>query len=190
MNTIGKKIEPDSAAQSQPTPAPDAQPEVILGAIGKDVGADSSGITSTAKDLSKARKPIDQTIEAEKLELPKGAVVALRKSGGLHFTSQTVIVHRDGRITHSTHAGKATRKAARSAPSKMSNAQLSKLKTAVSKAGLATIQRKIASQPPDGYAYEIVARSGRKLVSTEVFDGSIPTALQPLLRDLVALMPR
>ncbi len=181
MNTIGKKIE-SSETPEQSTPL--EATGVVLGSLGGE--ADSSGIRTGTKDLSQAHKKDGNT--AEGLNLPKGALVAMRKSGGLHFTSQTVTVHRDGQVRHSREGSRASK--IKGAPRKLSNEQLSLLKIAVSKAGMGAPLRKIVSQPPDSYAYEIVMRSGRKQNAIEVFDGSIPDAVKPLIRALNALMPK
>jgi len=183
MNTIGKKIE------SPETPEPGTPAEetnVIVGSLSGE--ADTGGIRTGAKDLSQVRKKDSQSDIAERLSLPKGALVAMRKSGGLHFTSQTVTVHRDGQVRHSREGSRASK--IKGAPRKLSNQQLSQIRIAVSKAGMGAPLRKIVSQPPDSYAYEIVTRLGHKQNAIEVFDGTIPDAVKPLIRALSALMPK
>jgi hypothetical protein len=46
----------------------------------------------------------------------------------------------------------------------------------------------IGRQSPDGYAYELIVRMGRKSRSIEFFDGSIPPEVQPLLAQLKSLI--
>ena len=46
----------------------------------------------------------------------------------------------------------------------------------------------IGQQSPDGYAYELIARAGRKSKAIEFFDGSILPEAQPLLARLKTLM--
>jgi hypothetical protein len=113
--------------------------------------------------------------------LPKGAIVIMRRSGGLRFTSEEVAVHRDGRVTTSRSARAA---GAKDKPQKLTPKQLSALRVTLTKSRLDQAERKIAKQPPDGYAYEIVARVGRKVQTAEVFTGSIPDSLQPLVKEL------
>lgn len=182
MNTIGKKIE--STGFPDPNVLVEGTGEV-LGSLGGE--ADSSGIRTGAgaKDLLSARK---KDVGEERLVLPKGALVILRKSGGLRFTSQTVAVHRDGQVRHSSKGSRTSK--IKGVPRKLSNGQLGQIKIAVAKVGLNAPLPKIVTQSPDAYAYEIVAQSGRKQIAIEVFDGSTPDAVKPLIRALNALMPK
>ena len=193
MNTIGKKIESDA----QPDQLISEAPGVVLGSLVHEDAQLGSITTPAAKDLSTAKKKPSATDagsgsgNAEPLTLPKGAIVSMRKSGGLRFTSRTVTVHRDGQITHSSTT--VARGHSKGAPSRLTNDELSKLKIVVSKAGLdAPATRKIGTprQQPDAHAYEIVARAGTKQTAVEVFDGSIPESIKPLIRELSRLMAK
>ena len=202
MNTIGKKIEPEDVSGQSAQPAPAASEDVhdaVLGSLSNEAKPEEGGISTGstgAKDISSVQKKADASAspaDTEPLTLPRGALVTLRRSGGLRFTSRTITVHRDGQISHSlTGTGtRGLRDKVKSAPSHVSNEQLSDLKIAVSQAGLdATATRKIGAskQSPDSYAYEIIARLGNKQTAIEVVDGSIPQTLKPLIRKLSALM--
>ena len=48
----------------------------------------------------------------------------------------------------------------------------------------------VGEQNPDGYAYEIAAHLGQRSNEIEVFDGSVPEALQPLVERLSKLLPQ
>ncbi len=175
MKTIGKKIESD-------------QPGIVLGSLADEAEKPAP---------QEARRPghHKQAAPAEsevKLSLPKGALVVMRKSGGLSFSSRTVTVRTDGRIVRSVEAGPESNAAGRRAtsrkqqPARLTKQQLSQLRIILAQSGLDQESARIGrgAQPPDAYAYEIVGRVGRKVQSVEVFDGSIPEAMQVLIREL------
>jgi len=187
MNTIGKKIEPDPATTR--TDSPDA----VLGSLrddeakASDEGENKETSRVPAGTHHKAGAPAKPD---EPLRLPKGAFVAMRKSGGLRFSSRLLIVLRDGRIVRSVEAGAVDaegdrRSKARRRPSRLTREQISQLRITLARSDLDRVRQSgRAAQNPDAYAYEIVARVGRKVQSVELLDGSIPEALQPLVRGL------
>ncbi|BCX04883.1 MAG: hypothetical protein KatS3mg053_2821 [Candidatus Roseilinea sp.] len=174
MKTIGKKIE------SQ-------QPGVVLGSL-----TDEAKETTAQKPARPSRrKQVTPAEPEERLSLPRGALVVMRKSGGLSFSSRTVTVRTDGRIVRSVEAGPESDAAGRQAasrkqPARLTKQQLSQLRITLAQSGLGQASERVGrgAQPPDAYAYEIVGRVGRKVQSAEVFDGSIPEAMQPLIREL------
>ncbi len=116
----------------------------------------------------------------EALELPSGALLAFRRSGGMRFTTRTIFVYRGGWVL-SVDAQAARRFHLR--PD-----ELDRLVGLALRAGLARHRPSGAAQPPDGYAYEIAARVGRQVRRAEVMTGSIPAALAPLVRALARLL--
>ncbi len=164
MNTIGKRISEEGAA-AQPAGEHD---KAVLGSLD---GAPADTNLSAPDDAP--------------LTLPKGALVAMRKSGGLRFTSRTVVVHRDGRVS----AQGGTRSRNLKPPARLSKTQLSSLKHTVAKSMNAATPKSLGRQNPDAYAYEIVARVGRRVVTTEVFDGSIPASMAGLIKTLSGHLP-
>ncbi len=175
MNTIGKRIEDEP--EEQPAGASD---KAVLGSLGSEP-ADSVLIDAPALP-----RHMEKALADAPLELPKGALVAMRKSGGLRFTSRTVVIHRDGQVTQ---PGRAAARAAK-APARLNNRQLSELKRAVASSMLTGAAAKSAGrQNPDAYAYEIVARIDRRVMTAEVFDGSIPGGLAGLIRQLSRYLP-
>lgn len=187
MNTIGKKIEPDPATTQADSP------DAVLGSL-RDDEAKASG-EGEKKETSRVPAGTHRKADApakpdEPLRLPKGALVAMRKSGGLRFSSRLLIVLRDGRIVRSVEAGAVDaeddrQSKARRRPSRLTGEQLSQLRITLARSGLDRVRQSgRAAQNPDAYAYEIVARVGRKVQSVELFDGSIPEELQPLVREL------
>jgi hypothetical protein len=147
---------------------------------------------------SHRRPPRSSVDEDDKLALPEDALVAMRRSGGFRFTSKSVVIYRDGRVTtEGTGYG-----AARQAPARrLSDEEFAELYRALDAAqdqgsgargqGSEVETDSIPGQRftsgrknPDGYAYEIVARTGTGTYAVEVFDGSIPEQLAPLIRIL------
>ncbi len=129
---------------------------------------------------------IEPETRIEPLRLPRGAFVAFRKSGGLRFTTGEVVVYPDGRVAYD----------ARGVPQKEYN----RLRRALND-GQVIAMRKLLDQSnfwrtssggeqnPDGYAYEIAARLGQRSNEIEVFDGSLPEPLKPLVERLSKLLP-
>jgi hypothetical protein len=117
------------------------------------------------------------------LKLPRGAFIAFRQSGGLRFSTREVMVYHDGRVVARRQgklgAGEGTRH--------ITPAEVAELKEMIAQSGFFGLPRSIGSQSPDGYAYEVIVRVGRRSRSIEFFDGSIPAELQPLLAQLKAL---
>jgi hypothetical protein len=173
MKTIGKKLTPADATQ------PDA--DTTLGSLSD---ASAPAIEPAEPIKTSRKKPVTVAAEDAPLTLPKGALVVMRRSGGFRFTSSQVTVQRDGRIARTTTDVTARSVKGKTKAPKLTAKQVSGLRVTLAKSGLDQVEKRIASQPPDGYAYEIVARVGRKVHSVEVFDGSIPAELAPLIKQL------
>ena len=118
--------------------------------------------------------------------LPRGAWLAVRKSGGLLFSSREVAVYPDGRVTATAIGGGGPARAA--APRRLTEAQLAALRRALEGIDFGRLPAPAGRQRPDAYAYEIVARGGRASHAVEVFDGSIPQPLAPLIQQLNHLL--
>lgn len=164
MDTIGKQIGEEPAE-----PSSGEGDKTVLGSLG---GAPADALLNNA--------PAD-----ESLALPKGALVAMRKSGGLRFTSRTVVIHRDGQVTQSS----STRSRNFKPPARMNKRQLSSLKHTVARCMSGATAKSIGRQNPDAYAYEILARVGRRVMTTEMFDGSIPASMAGLIKQLSQYLP-
>ena len=133
--------------------------------------------------------PRDDRLNAadDRLKLARGAFIALRQSGGLRFSTREVMVYHDGRVI-SRRQGKLD---AREGSRRITPGEVADLKAAIAHSSLSALPRfaSIGRQSPDGYAYELIARTGRQSKSIEFFDGSIPSEVQPLLARLKTLMP-
>lgn len=158
----------------------DEKKDSTLGAIpfGKrDAKLESKPAPTSHK---KAARP-----KIEPLQLPKGALIAFRKSGGLKFSSRAIVIYPDGRLM----PGGTDLPKQSSAPQKLNDPQIAELRRLLEQAGFMRLRLGGGSQPPDSYAYEIVAQADGKSNSVEVFDGKIPEALTPLIQRLTKLLP-
>ena len=133
--------------------------------------------------------PRDDRLNAagDRLTLARGAFIAVRQSGGLRFSTREVMVYHDGRVAARRQGKLDTREEAR----RITPGEVADLKAAIAHSSLPDRPRfaSIGRQSPDGYAYELIARAGRKLKAIECFDGSIPPEVKPLLTELKTLMP-
>jgi hypothetical protein len=130
--------------------------------------------------------PHDDRLQAadDRLKLPRGAFVALRQSGGLRFSTREVAVYNDGRVIWNRQGKLAAENGSR----QITPAEVAELKELIKQSGLRELPNPIGRPSPDGYAYELIARAGRKSKLIEFFDGSIPAELQTLLVQMKQLM--
>jgi hypothetical protein len=139
---------------------------------------DLLGQISTGPRETKLNPPTDRFV------LPRGAVIALQQSGGLLFSTRAVLVYRDGRVFFRRRGKLGSREGSR----RITPAEVAELFELIKQSGFFDLPRSIGRPSPDGYAYELIARVGRKSKVVEFFDGSIPAEMQPLLSQLKALM--
>jgi len=124
------------------------------------------------------KKPVRPKIEP--LQLPRGAWVAFRTSGGLKFSSRELVIYPDGRMTR-----RGTDLPKQAGVSRLNDTQVAELRRLLEQTGVARMQSSGGQQPPDAYAYEIVIQSKDKPNYVEVFDGTMPASLMPLIRWLM-----
>lgn len=122
----------------------------------------------------------------DQLTRPRGALVAMRKSGGLRFAWRLVVVHTDGRVIYKSNELGAP-EAARVIDT-LDAARLAELQATIAQTDFAA-RSFGARQNPDAFAYEIIARVGRKNRFAEAFEGSVPAGLKPLIAQLNRLIP-
>jgi hypothetical protein len=135
-----------------------------------------------------AQPPVAAAPAAPKpLELPKGAFVAYRKSGGLRFTSNEIAVYPDGRVTYG--GGDTSKTSLTRVRRALNDAQVGKLRRTLDQSGFFNYQPAPGKQSPDTHAMEIVARVGPKHNQVEVFSGDIPGLLTQLIEQLDKLLP-
>jgi hypothetical protein len=121
--------------------------------------------------------PAPESGSAETLRLPRGALVAMRRSGGFKFRSREVVVYRDGRVNYDD--GKSGPRTVWT----LGDDEMAELRRALDQAGFAKLPA-AGRQNPDAFAYEIVARLARRVYSAEALQGSIPASLAPLIQQL------
>jgi len=132
------------------------------------------------------QKPVRPKIEP--LQLPKGALIAFRKSGGLKFSTREIVLYPDGRVSFG--GPDVSKEVYARVPRKLNDAQIARLRKTLDHVNFFRMTSAQGDQPPDSFAYEIIARTGNRTNYVEVFDGSIPDALMALIQQLSALMPR
>ena len=124
----------------------------------------------------------------EPLQLPKGALIAFRKSGGAPVRTREIVLYPDGRVSFG--GPDVAKEAYAHVPRKMNDAQIARLRKTLDHANFFRMSSAQGDPPPDAFAYEIIARTGNRVNSVAVFDGGIPNALTPLIQQLGALMPK
>jgi hypothetical protein len=129
--------------------------------------------------------PRDDRLQADDdpLTLPRGAVIAFQQSGGLRFSTRSLVVYRDGRVIRQRQ-GKLE---AKGDVQHITLEEVANLQETIAHSGLEKLSGSIGQPSPDGYAYELIARVGRKSRAFEFFDGSIPVEVKPLLKRLKQL---
>jgi len=124
----------------------------------------------------------------EPLQLPKGALIAFRKRGGSPISTREVVLYPDGRVSFG--GPDVSKEAYAHVPRKMNDAQIARLRKTLEHVNFFRMTSAPGDPPTDAFAYEIIARAGNRVNSVQVFDGSIPDALTPLIQQLSALMPK
>jgi len=123
---------------------------------------------------------------AEPLRVPRGGFIAFRKSGGLNFTSDEVVLFPDGRVAYDVRG--VAQKDYNRLRRELNDAQVLSLRKLLDQSGFWRMESG-GRQNPDAFAYEIAARLGQRSNMVEVMDGSVPEALAPLVERLNKLLP-
>jgi hypothetical protein len=166
----------DNDQNVEPPAAPNQQPSSdVVGTLPK--GAYDTGLKVNQPSSPSGPQPAPTPASTDTLRLPRGALVAMRRSGGFKFRSREVVVYRDGRVNYDDgESGPRT-------VWTLSDAELAELRDLLNQANFAKLPT-AGRQNPDAFAYEIVARPARRVYSAEAFQGSIPPSLAPLIRQL------
>jgi hypothetical protein len=124
--------------------------------------------------------------DTDRLTLPRGGLIAMRQSGGLRFRSREIVVYRSGKLVYRQLAPAGAEPAG--STRQLALSELVELHHRLKQIDFSSLP--IAGrQNPDAFAYELVARVGRRMHFVEVFEGAIPESLAPLIRELRGLMP-
>ena len=125
-------------------------------------------------------------MEQQALELPKGAMIAFRKTSSGNVTE--FFLYPDGRISFNVPD---FFKEAYAHPSrKLNDGQINHLRHLLDRVNFYRAPATQGKASTDGIAYVISASVGSKSNRIELFDGSIPDALKPLVKELSALLPK
>lgn len=119
----------------------------------------------------------------ERTGLPRGALAALHRSGGIVFRTSSVTVYRDGRVTYDADGPGGARA---QAVWLLTDDELAELRRQIAEVDWDALSFAHAPPSPDAYSYELLARDGRRLRRLETAEGAIPQAVEPLLRRLAA----
>lgn len=120
--------------------------------------------------------------DEDRLSLPRGGLVAFRKSGGLRFTSRGFVVYRSGWVV--------PLEGTEGRPRHMTSEAREALEALLLRSGMSRRHHQKARGTRDGYGYEITARYGGRTRYAEAEDGAIPDELRRLIEVLQRLMPR
>ncbi len=145
------------------------QPQTIIGINASlDSTLASLGKNIASQSLRGAAKPT----------LSDGAIVCMRMSGGISFSSREVSVFADGHVRskHVEHGNDGAAATELNLDARVLEDMVS-LITAETFAPVSII----GNQRPDTYAYELVATVDNKVHDLEVFDGSIPKPVGELI---------
>ena len=142
------------------------------------------GTNSTSAKLDSALASLGKNIASQsskgtaKPTLADGAIVCMRMSGGIRFSSRDVSVFADGlvRSKHVEHGNDA----AAATELKLDASVLVDIVSLISAETFAPISV-TTNQRPDTYAYELIATVDNKIHELEVFDGSIPKPVGELI---------
>lgn len=124
----------------------------------------------------------------EPLQLPLGAFIAFRKSGGTPFASREIVIYPDGRVSYG--GPDLSKEVYARAGRKLNDAQIARLRKMLDQAGFFRLASAQGEPPTDAHTYEIVARRGNRSNAVRVFDDNVPASLAPLLEQLNALIPK
>ncbi len=120
------------------------------------------------------------------LALPRGGLVALRRSGGFVFTSREVVIYKDGAVRY--RRVEYGREGRRRTVRRLTPDELAEVRQLIEQADLRVpVFGRV--QKAHQVANEMVARMGRETYAVEVFDGDVPAPIAPLLQRLRSFLP-
>jgi len=178
-----------SDAAAPETPPPDT----VLGHIGAGPHDTELSAPATASHRKGTRQPPDAATptgqpappDPDRLVLPRGGLIAMRQSGGLRFRSREIVIYRSGKLAYRQLAPAGAEPTSHTRQLALSElVELHHLLNQIDFSSLPLGGR----QNPDAFAYEIVARAGRRMWFIEAFEGSIAESLAPLINELRRLM--
>jgi hypothetical protein len=122
----------------------------------------------------------------EPLRLPRGAFLALTKTGGADSTPQAVVVYPDGRAAYTVHG--VNQKDYSRLRRVLNDAQVLGLRKLLDQTGFWKAESG-SKENANAVRYEIAARLGQRVNSIELYEGNVPERLEPLIERLTKLLP-
>lgn len=160
----------------QAPPIAPAQPDdVVLGTL--NGSADST--------LDQTSGPV-LTSADDLLGLPKGAVVAIRRSGGFVFRSDEVTAYADGSVTHRNSAFGSVAKPAQAGT--LTEAQQTQLRQLLDPQTFTAFTATMAPVP-DSYVVELAAQVGAEIKRGEVAELFATEPARSIIRMLTMFIP-
>jgi hypothetical protein len=133
--------------------------------------------------------------EREELMLPKGALIAMRTSGGARPEAREVVVYPDGRITYDAHEKPDMRR-----PRTLTDARIAEIRHTLERINFLRLPSTEGTPSaegtpstegkPSGNRVQIAARIGARTNSVKYSKENLPVALAPLHEQLSALLPQ
>lgn len=164
---------------------PHGQVIAKIGASERDTTLNNAPPATSHRRNERPTPARESSAPDDSLALPRGALVALRKSGGLAFSSQELVVYRTGRVTQ---RGSGVGRASYERTSQQLDAeQIDELTLLLKQANFPRFPA-ATRHSPDTLVTEIIARVGRRVKAAELAPGGAPDGLVPLMRWLGALL--
>jgi len=145
-------------------------------------------VTEQATPTTTTDQPAPTAPKLEALQLPKGALLAFRQRGGAPARTRDIVLYPDGRVSFG--GPDVSKEAYARVPRQLNDAQIARIRKTLERANFFRMASAQGEPPPDACAYEIIARAGNRVHAVSVFDSAIPNALQPLMQQLNALLPK
>jgi hypothetical protein len=120
-------------------------------------------------------------------QLPKGAWLRLRISGGLVFRSSEALLFNDDRLTYKQSASPVSGQLVLAR--RLTSTQAGELRQMIAEIDLAALAEHDAGRlGADRLAYELTLRSNRKLYVVEALQGALPEPLAQIVRQIGQLV--
>ena len=177
--------------EKKTSPDQPADDEVLLGGLGLGGGDVDTSVTPTGAASHRKGAPTSDAAEMpppsddDTLVLPSTAIAALRKSGGLRFSSREVVVFRDGRVSYRALAPQPEPR--RRSVRILSSAEMGELRRLIRACLLQP--RPPARSSPDAFVSEVATRSGRTVRQAELTPVAMDASEAALADFLTKLFP-
>lgn len=122
------------------------------------------------------------------LQLPKGALLAFRQSGGAPTRTREIVIYPDGRISFG--GPDVSKEAYARVPRQLNDAQIARIRKMLAHANFFRLESPTGETTPATSTYEIAARAGNRTHALTLLADAVPEPLAPLIQQLSAWMPK